>query len=67
MAKSALEKAIDRQNKANAKAERKSRNGRIDESIIAGQPILFGVRILDSDSEAMLNAILSRYDGIKAS
>ena len=63
MAKSALEKAIDKQNKVTAKAERKARNGRIAESIIAGQPILFGVRILDSDSEAMLNAILSQYDG----
>ena len=63
MAKSALEKAIDKQNKANAKAEREAKNRQIAESIIAGQPILFGVRILDPDSEALLDAILSQYDG----
>ncbi len=63
MAKSAIEKALEKQNKANAKAEREAKNRQIAESIIAGQPILFGVRILDSDSEALLNAILSQYDG----
>ena len=63
MAKSAIEKALEKQNKANAKAEREAKNRQIAESIIAGQPSLFGVRILDSDSETLLNAILSQYDG----
>lgn len=63
MAKSAIEKALEKQNKANAKAEREAKNRQIAESIIAGQPTLFGVRILDSDSETLLNAILSQYDG----
>lgn len=63
MAKSAIEKALEKQNKANAKAEREAKNRQIAESIITGQPTLFGVRILDSDSETLLNAILSQYDG----
>ena len=63
MAKSTIEKALEKQNKANAKAEREAKNRQIAESIIAGQPTLFGVRILDSDSETLLNAILSQYDG----
>lgn len=63
MAKSSIEKALEKQNKANAKAEREAKNRQIAESIIAGQPTLFGVRILDSDSETLLNAILSQYDG----
>lgn len=63
MAKSALEKAIEKQNKANEKAEREARNRQIAASIIEGQPVLYGVRILDSDSEALLDAILSQYDG----
>ena len=63
MAKSSLEKAIEKQNKANAKAEREAKNRQIASSIIDGQPILFGVRIMDQDAEEMLDAILSQYDG----
>ena len=63
MAKSVLEKALEKQNKANEKAERKARNRQIAASIIEGQPVLYGVRILDSDSEALLDMILSQYDG----
>lgn len=63
MAKSAIGNALEKQNKANAKAEREAKNRQIAESIIAGQPTLFGVRILDSDSETLLNVILSQYDG----
>ena len=63
MAKSAIEKALEKQNKANEKAERKAKNRQIAASIIEGQPVLYGVRILDPDSEKMLDAILSQYDG----
>ena len=63
MAKTSFEKAIDKQNKANEKAVREARNRQIAETIIAGQPIVYGVRILDSDSEELLDAILSQYDG----
>lgn len=63
MAKSAIEKALEKQNKNNEKAEREARNRQIAASIIEGQPVLYGVRILDPDSEKMLDAILSQYDG----
>ena len=63
MAKSAIEKALEKQNKANEKAEREAKNRQIAASIIEGQPVLYGVRILDPDSEKMLDAILSQYDG----
>lgn len=63
MAKSALEKALDKQNKANVKAEREAKVRQIAASIIDGQPVVFGVRIIDPDSEALLEAILSQYDG----
>ena len=63
MAKSSLEKALEKQNKANEKAEREVKNRQIAASIIEGQPILYGVRILDPDSEVLLDTILSQYDG----
>ena len=63
MTKSALVKTLEKQNKANEKAEREARNRQIAASIIEGQPVLYGMRILDSDSEALLDAILSQYDG----
>lgn len=63
MAKSAIEKEIEKQRRENAKAEREARNRQIAESIIAGQRDVFGVRIIDDDSEALLDAILSQYDG----
>lgn len=63
MAKSAIGKEIEKQRRENAKAEREARNRQIAESIIAGQRDVFGVRIIDDDSEALLDAILSQYDG----
>lgn len=56
MAKSSLGKAINKQNRANAKAEREKRNHQIAASIIEGQPVLYDVRLMDAD--AMLDAIL---------
>ena len=63
MAKSVLEKELEKQRKANERASREARNRIIADSIIGSQPIVYGVRIMDPDSEAMLEAILNQYDG----
>lgn len=63
MTKSALEKDLEKQRKASEKASRETKNRQIAELIISSQPVLYGVRILDPDAEAFLEAILGQYDG----
>lgn len=43
----------------------KEENYRIASSIVNGQPIIGGMRIMDSSSEEILKCILSQYDGNK--
>ena len=65
MAKTAIEKEIEKQRKASEKAARDARNRQIAESIISGQPVLYGIRIMDPDAEELLKAILAQYNGNK--
>lgn len=63
MTKSEIVKAIEKQSKADAKNAREVKNRQTAEIIINGQPILFGVRVMDPDSEKVLDEILAQYDG----
>ena len=59
MAKSELQKAMDQQKKI----ARETKNREYAMTIINGQPIVSGFRIMDSDSESLLKEILEQYDG----
>lgn len=63
MAKSNLEKAIEKQQKeAKRMAEQEARRQRAS-AIVNGQPLVGGMRIMDSAAEEILQIILSQYDG----
>lgn len=63
MAKNAIEKAMEKQQKEAKKiAEQEARRQRAN-AIVSGQPIVGGMRIMDNASEEMLKAILTKYDG----
>lgn len=74
MAKSAFEKAIEKQQREAKKlADKQLReqkrqiqretNRQIASTIVNGQPIIGGMRIMDTSSEEILRCILSVYDG----
>lgn len=74
MAKSALEKAIEKQQREAKKlADKQLReqrkqiqretNRQVASTIVNGQPIIGGMRIMDPSSEEILRCILSAYDG----
>lgn len=70
MAKSALEKALEKQaketQKAAKEAQKAAREAKIRERasiIVNAQSIVSGFQIMDSDSEVMLKAILNAYNG----
>ena len=74
MAKSAFEKAIEKQQREAKKlADKQLReqkrqiqretNRQIASTIVNGQPIIGGMRIMDTSSEEILRCILSIYDG----
>lgn len=74
MAKSALEKAIEKQQREAKKLEDKQlreqrkqiqreTNRQVASTIVNGQPIIGGMRIMDPSSEEILRCILSAYDG----
>ena len=74
MAKSAFEKAIEKQQREAKKlADKQLReqkrqiqretNRQIASTIVNGQPIVGGMRIMDTSSEEILRCILSAYDG----
>lgn len=63
MAKSAFEKAIDKQNKEAKKlAEQETRRQRAS-AIVNGQALVGGMRIMDAASEELLAVFLNLYDG----
>ena len=63
MAKSNLEKAIEKQQKeAKRQAEQDARRQRAS-TIINGQPMVDGMRIMDAAAEEILKIILDAYDG----
>lgn len=74
MAKSALEKALEKQQREAKKlADKQLReqrkqiqretNRQVASTIVNGQPIIGGMRIMDPSSEEILRCILSAYDG----
>lgn len=74
MAKSALEKAIekqqreakklaDKQLREQRKQMQRETNRQVASTIVNGQPIIGGMRIMDPSSEEILRCILSAYDG----
>mgnify|MGYP005806434955 CR=1 FL=1 len=63
MAKSSLEKTIEKQQKEAKKlAEQESRRMKAS-NIVNGQPIYGGMRMMDAASEEILSSLLSIYDG----
>lgn len=63
MAKSSLEKAIEKQQREDKKrAEREARRQRAA-AIVSGQPTIGGMRIMDAAAEEILQIVISQYDG----
>lgn len=63
MAKSSLEKTIDKQIKEQKKLAEKEARRQVAASIVNGQPMVGGMRIMDSASEEILELVLAGYDG----
>ncbi len=63
MAKSPLEKAIEKQRKEAQKAAQEAQLRDRASEIIKGSEIVSGFRVMDRESENMLQAILDQYDG----
>lgn len=63
MAKSELQKAIEKQTKENQRMARESKRREVAAAIISDQPVLHGIKIMDQESEKTLEAILQEYDG----
>lgn len=63
MAKSAFEKAIEKQTKEAQKAAREAKIRERAAAIVSAQPLVSGFQIMDQDAEAVLKAILDAYDG----
>ena len=63
MSKSPLEKAIERQRKEEQKAIRQAQLRDRASAIISGAEIIDGFRVMDRESETMLQAVLEQYDG----
>ncbi len=74
MAKSAFEKALekqqreakklaDKQLREQRKQIRQETNRQVASTIVNGQPIIGGMRMMDTSSEEILKCILSAYDG----
>lgn len=62
MAKSAYEKAIEKQQKEEEKRARKQRLIDTAKSVVSGQAMVNGMRIMDEDSETCLELILNKYE-----
>ena len=63
MAKSPIEKALEKQQKdAKKLAEQEARRQRAN-AIVIGQPFIGGMRMMDAAAEEILQIILSTYDG----
>ena len=63
MAKSALEKAIEKQTKEAQKAARQAQIRERASAIVNSQPLVSGFQVMDQDSEITLQAILKAYNG----
>lgn len=63
MSKSPLEKAMEKQRKEEQKAAHEAQLRDRASAIIAGAEFVSGFRVMDRESESMLQAILDQYDG----
>ena len=63
MAKSAMEKAIEKQTKAAEKAAREAKIRERATAIVNSQQVISGFLVMDKDSETTLQSILAAYDG----
>lgn len=63
MSKSPLEKAIERQRREEQRATRQAQLRDRASAIILGAEIIEGFRVMDRESETMLQAVLDQYDG----
>lgn len=63
MAKSSLEKAIEKQRKETEKSARQAQLRERANAIVSGAETVSGFRIMDREAENMLFAILEQYDG----
>ena len=63
MAKSAFEKALEKQQKEAKRLAEKEARAKVAAAIVSGQPIVGGMRVMDAASEELLKIILSIYDG----
>ena len=63
MPKSAIEKALEKQQKEAKRLAEKEALSKTAASIVSGQPIIGGMRIMDAASEALLSSILTAYNG----
>ena len=63
MAKTSLEKAIDKQRKEAQKAEREARCRERANAVVAGAQNIDGFRVMDGEAEQVLKTILEQYDG----
>jgi hypothetical protein len=63
MAKSPIEKALEKQQKEAKKLAEKEARQRTASAIVNGQPSIGGMRIMDEAAEEILKIILSVYDG----
>lgn len=62
MSKSAIEKALEKQNRESKKAAQQEALRQTVNTIISSQPFVGGMRVMDKDSEEILRNILSAYD-----
>lgn len=62
-AKSSFEKALEKQQKEAKKLAEKEARTKTAASIVSGQPIVGGMRIMDASSEELLEIILDAYNG----
>lgn len=65
MAKSSLERAIEKQAKEAQKAARDAQRRETAQAIVNGASIVAGFRVMDEESEILLQEILKQYDGNK--
>ncbi len=63
MTKTKLERTLEKQNRERRRETMKANNMKIAESLVNSQPIINGIKIMDEDAEAFLDAILDQYDG----
>lgn len=63
MAKSSIEKALEKYQKETKRQAQKDARSQTAATIVSGQPIVGGMRIMDASSEEILTIILDAYDG----